>query len=105
MTATVKIQRKQPKNNKDGKRKETLTNLKSWEPKSKDDYASALDKTITAECYNNQEWANKSNSDKVDTLEKILIQTAVQHTKTTKKEEAKVAISDLNLRTAIAGRK
>ena len=95
VTATLKIKRKQPKHNKDGKRKETRTNLKSWEPKSKDDYASALDKTITAECYNNQEWANKSKSDKVDTLEKILIQTAVQHTKPTKKDEAKVTVSEL----------
>ena len=48
---------------------------------------------------------NKSNSDKVDTLEKILIQTAVQHTKPTKKDEAKVTVSDLNWKTAIAGRK
>ena len=38
-------------------------------------------------------------------LEKILIQTAVQHTKPTKKDEAKVTVPDQNLRTAIAGRK
>ena len=37
-------------------------------------------------------------------LEKILIQTAVQHTKPTKKDEAKVTVPDQNLRTAIAGR-
>ena len=38
-------------------------------------------------------------------LETILIQTAVQHTKPTKKDEAKVTVPDQNLRTAIAGRK
>ena len=47
----------------------------------------------------------KSNSETVDLLEKILIQTAVQHTKPTKKDEAKVTLSDQKLRTAIAGRK
>ena len=105
VTATLKIRRRQPKNKKYGKRKETQTNLKSWEPKNKDHYACALDKAITTECYNNQEWAKQSNSEKVDMLEKILIQTAVQHTKPTKKDEAKVTVPDQNLRTAIAGRK
>ena len=105
VTATLKIRRRQPKNKKDGKRKETRTNLKSWEPKNKDHYASALDKAITTECYNNQEWAKQSKSEKVYLLDKILIQTAVQHTKPTKKDEAKVTVPDQNLRTAIAGRK
>ena len=104
VTATLKIKRKQPTSNKDGKSNESLVNLKSWEPRSKEDYASAPDETVITECNNNQEWANKSNSDKVDTLDKIFIHTAVQHTKPSKKDEAKVAVSDLNLRTAIEGR-
>ena len=104
VTATLKIRKRQSKNKKNGKR-ETIANLNLWEPQNKDHYASALDKAITAECYNNPEWAKKSNSDKVDLLEKILILTAVQHTKPTKKDEAKVTVSDKELRTAIAGRK
>ena len=59
--------------------------------------------TLITRC--NQESANKTNSEKVDTLEKILILTAVQQTKPTKKDEGKVTVSDLNLRSAIAGRK
>ena len=105
VTATLKIKREQPNSNKDGKSNESRVNLKSWEPRSKEDYASALDENIATECNNNQEWAKKSNSEKVDTLEKIFIHTAVQHTKPNKKDEAKVTVSDLNLRTAIEGRK
>ena len=105
VTATLNIQRKQPKSNKDGKSNESGVNLKSWEPRSKEDYASALDGKIATECNNNKEWAKKSNSEKVDALEKIFIHTAVQHTKPSKKDEAKVAVSDLNLRIAIEGRK
>ena len=62
VTATLKIKRKQPKSNKDGKRNESRTNLKSWEPRNKEDYASVLDGTIATECNNTQEWAKKSNS-------------------------------------------
>ena len=103
VTATQKIKRKQPTSNNYGKSNESRVNLKSWEPLSKEDYASALDGTIATECNNNQEWAKKSNSEKVDALEKIRIHTAVHHTKPSKKDEAKVAVSDLNLRAAIEG--
>ena len=104
VTATLKIRKRQSKNKKKGKR-ETIANLKSWEPQNKDHYASALDKAITTECCNNPDWANKSNSDKVDLLEKIFILTAAQHTKPSKKDEAKVTVSEKEFKTTIAGRK
>ena len=46
VTATLKIRTRQPKNKKNGKR-ETIANLKSWEPQNKDHYASVIDKAIT----------------------------------------------------------
>ena len=54
----------------------------------KDKYVEALDKNVIIEC-SKPDWNTKSNSDKVDTLEKIFIHTAVQHTKPKKAGEPK----------------
>ena len=63
-TATLKIKSKQSKSNKADKHIESRANLKSWEPRSKEEYATALHKSIATEC-NSGEWAAKSNSEKV----------------------------------------
>ena len=94
VAATLRIKRKQSKSNKTPKNSETRANLKSWEPRNQDEYATALDKSITIE-RNKPEWGKKSNSEKVEALEKIFIHTAVQYTKPKKADEAKNIISDL----------
>ena len=104
VTATLKLKKRQSKKKKNGKR-EAIANLKSWQPLDKDQYAADFDKAITAECCNNPDWINKSNSDKVDCLEKLFIITAAQHTKPSKKEQAKASEPDNELQRAIAGRK
>ena len=104
VTATLKLKKRQPKNKKNCKR-ETIANLKSWQPLNKDHYAADFDKAITAECCNNPDWTNKSNSDKVDCLEKLFILTAAQHTKPSKKDVAKVPVYEKELQNALAGRK
>ena len=104
VAATFRIKRKQARNNKFQQNTETPANLKSWEPTNDDEYAIALDKNITTEC-NKPDWKTKSNSDKVDALEKIFIHTAVQRTNLKKADEPQKTISDLKLRAAIEGRK
>ena len=64
VTATLKIKSMQSKSKKADKHREIRANLQSWEPICKDEYATALDKSIVAEC-NSREWAAKSNSEKV----------------------------------------
>ena len=81
VTATLKLKKRQTKNtNKKGKR-ETIANLKSWQPRDKERYAADLDKAIMAECCSNPQWNTKSNTEKIESLEKLLILIAAQHTK------------------------
>ena len=59
---------------------ETPANLKSWEPTDKDEYGEGLYKNIIIEG-SKPDCKTKSNSDKVDTLDKIFMHTAVQYAK------------------------
>ena len=105
VTATLKLKKRPTKNtNKKGKR-ETIANLKSWQPRDNERYAADLDKAIMAECCSNPQWNTKSNTEKIESLEKLLILIAAQHTKPLKKEQAKVSEQDPELQRAIAGRK
>ena len=103
VTATLKIKSTQSKSKKAAKHKEVRTNRKSWEPRCKDKYASALDEKVVAEC-KCRDWAGKSNSEKVDALEKILTHTAVQRTELKNNYKIINNVSDVNLRVAIEGR-
>ena len=105
VTATLIIKKKTTKFTKKKHKRETVANLKAWQPRDKESYAADLDKAITTECCKNPKWKAKSNTEKIDTLEKILILTAAQHTKLSKKEQTKISPKDPELQWAIAGRK
>ena len=105
VTATLTIKKKTTKFTKKNHKRETVANLKAWQPRDKESYAADLDKAITTECCKNPKWKAKSNTEKIDTLEKILILTAAQHTKLTKKEQTTISTKDPELQWAIAGRK
>ena len=94
VAATIELKRKQAKSNKSKQKNEVPYNLKAWEPSDKGEYAEALDKNAMTEC-SKPDWKAKSNSDKVDTLEKILMQTAIQHAKPKKSDGPRSTISHL----------
>ena len=105
VTATLKLKKKPAKITNKNHKRETVADLKAWQPRDKESYAADLDKAITTECCKNPKWKTKSNTEKIDSLETILILTAAQHTKPTKKEQTRISAKDPELQWAIAGRK